>query len=411
MWVEIHLFQGRMYVTGTWAFSGGVRVEDGVTARRLGELVAEQLHRPAEDGAWQGFCETVAGVTVRQFRPEKRVRAFTTGGAWQVDAKPQDPEAPAHPVADGDPAALGSAVLRELAALDPRWPVVRRVLVTTMATGELYVMSSAGGHTAGPDTLLDTVRRALAEADDAVLGAPAGIDGRLLHGGAEVIVDELSDGTVRLTGHGIANSRPTPYETRTGLDGVLELIHSLPAQHLPPGTPTGAGFGFKCMWLAVRGRGTAEVAAAIGRSGGRPVGWDEGVGGAYKRRVFVSPPTAGWVFVVGALLPFDGLAVAGLSERLGAEVQFFGTHRVSEYHEWALARGGRLVRRLRCDGSSGAFEQQGAPTPVEVELGVADDAHISEMTVMRVAAAWSLDPNTLPLVESSPEPGLLFSGS
>ncbi|MET7396561.1 hypothetical protein ABZS66_24075 [Dactylosporangium sp. NPDC005572] len=406
MWVEIHVFQGRIYVTGTWAFSGGVRVEDGVPARRLGQLVAEQLHRPAGDGAWREFCETVAGVAVRKFRPEKRVRAYRSGGAWHVDAKPHDADAPTHTVAADE---LGAAVLRELAALDPRWPVVRRVEVTTMATGELYVRSSAGGHTAVPDTLRDTVRRALAEADDSLLGAPAGIDRRLLDGGAEVMVDELSDGTVRLTGHGIANSRPTPYETRTGdLDEVLELIRSLPAQHLPPGTPTGAGFGFKCRWLAVRGRGTAEVAAAIGRTGGRPVGWDEGVDGAYERRVFVSPPTGGWVFVVGALLPFDGLAVAGLSERLGAEVQFFGTHRVSEYHEWALATGGRLVRRLRCDGCSGEFEQQGAPTPVEVELGVADDADISEMTVMRVAAAWSLDPNTLPLVESSPEPGLLF---
>ncbi|HTJ34030.1 MAG TPA: hypothetical protein VL738_12435 [Dactylosporangium sp.] len=114
--------------------------------------------------------------------------------------------------------------------------------------------------------------------------------------------------------------------------------------------------------------------------------------------------------MAGNLLPFDGGAAAGLSARLGAEVQFFGTHRVAEYHEWALATGGRLLRRLRCDGSRGEFEQEGAPTPVEAELSIpamsAEDWHVNEFAVMRVAAAWSLDPNTLDLRESSAPTGL-----
>jgi len=36
-----------------------------------------------------------------------------------------------------------------------------------------------------------------------------------------------------------------------------------------------------------------------------------------------------------------------------------------------------------------------------------EEWHITEGTVMRIAEAWSVDPTTLHLLESSPHPGLL----
>ena len=66
----------------------------------------------------------------------------------------------------------------------------------------------------------------------------------------------------------------------------------------------------------------------------------------------------------------------------------------------------RINRRLRWFRQ---FEQHGPPTPVEIDLDIpamsVEDWHINEDTVMRVATAWSIDPTTLHLVESSPGTG------
>ncbi len=437
VWAEIHVFRGRMYVTQVWG-STGVRVDDHISDARLGEVIVEQLGRPTgrarpgERSAWQVFCEDVAGVAQQRFDPEKRVRAFRIDGIWQVDAKPRDMRAPARLVdaAEGL-SGLGAAVRRELASLEPRWPTIRRIVIMTTATRHLVVMPSIGGYTVGPAHvvegagLAEAVRAALADADLEGTNAPAyeaalaaaGVDARLLDGGARVDLEELSDGTIRLSGSGTTGDRHTHEPTWLGrIDALaeacaaaVEMIRSLPTQHLRAGTPTGRSFGYKCCWLAVRGSNTDEVADAVSLTGTRPVGWDEGVDAAYAGQAFVSPPTAGWVFVLGAVLPFDGRAVAGFSARLDTQVQYFGTHRVSEYHEWASAIDGRLVRRLRCEGMSGQFEQHGPPTPVEIDLDIpamsVEDWHINEDTVMRVAAAWSIDPTTLHLVESSPGTG------
>ncbi|GLW35889.1 hypothetical protein [Actinoplanes regularis] len=125
----------------------------------------------------------------------------------------------------------------------------------------------------------------------------------------------------------------------------------------------------------------------------------------------VSPPTGGWIFVVNAVRGFDGSSVASLSARLGTEVQYFGNHRVSDYAEWALAVDGQLVRHVCCGETSEWCEVTGTPTPVEIALGFAalkpDELAPDQYDVMRVAAAWSIDPNALCVIESSPRPGLL----
>lgn len=447
MWAEIHVFEGGLYVTQQWG-STGVRVDDDISDEELGQVVLDRLGSPALLGLaallpyrgrtpWQIFCEDVAGVPVHRYRPEKRVRAFGSAGAWQVDAKPQGVDSPARevPAAEGL-RGLGAAVRRELALIAPRWPAIRRTVVMTAATRQLVVMPDVEGHLVGPACVLrldataadlcDAVRAALPEAIthraavEAYTGAlsAVGIDEHRLDGGARVTFSELSNGTLKLTGYGTFDDGLTDEQTWHGrVEGMaeacavaVEMIRSLPTQHLAPGTPTGTAFGHKCGWLAVRSGDSAEVAAAVGLTGSRTVGWDEGVDAAYSAEVFVSPPTRGWVFVASASPPFDGLAVAALSARTGAEVQYFGTHRTSDYHEWAFATGGRLVRRMLCAGSSGIFEQEGVPTSIEVELGIPamtqDDWHVSEETVMQIAAAWSLDPTTLHLIESTARTGV-----
>ncbi|GAA2853058.1 hypothetical protein Acy02nite_51000 [Actinoplanes cyaneus] len=189
------------------------------------------------------------------------------------------------------------------------------------------------------------------------------------------------------------------------------MIADLPVEHLPPGTSAGASFGIKKTWLAIRGSTVEQVAAAIGVTGGREAGWDEGVEAAAGDRVFVSPPAGGWIFVVNAGCRFDGSSVASLSGLLGTEVQYFGNHRVSDYAEWALAVDERLLRHVYCSETSESCEETGTPTPVEIELGFSatepGGKWADQDDVMRVAADWSIDPNALSVIASSPCRGLV----
>ena len=150
-----------MYATRGWA-STGVAVEDGISGERLGAVMLA-LHAgpsvdtsPRERSPWQVFCEDVVGVTMLRYGPEKRVRAYLSDGAWNVVADSHDPDAEVRrvPAADG-PAALGAALLGYVESLAPRWPMVRRVMILTTATGRLVVMPNIGAYTVGPARVAD----------------------------------------------------------------------------------------------------------------------------------------------------------------------------------------------------------------------------------------------------------------
>jgi len=96
-------------------------------------------------------------------------------------------------------------------------------------------------------------------------------------------------------------------------------------------------------------------------------------------------------------------------------VQFFGTDRITEYHAWARARDGNLLRAYCYVGERGDVPLfLGDPTADERELGIGtrgtdpdrehwsddewdawSDTTPSEDDVMEMAARWSIDPSTI----------------
>jgi hypothetical protein len=171
------------------------------------------------------------------------------------------------------------------------------------------------------------------------------------------------------------------------------------------------GFGGKQAWLAVRDGDPAEVLKALDLRDLGEVPWREGIDVAHLSddRVAVTPLLPGardtrWVLAVGRYLlrPDTVVDVTALSERLGTEVQFFATHRVTEMHRWQRASNGELSRTFGYVGQTGEVTSwHGDPDPAERDAGLPatfDDETsvlVSEQDVLKVAAAWSVDPTTL----------------
>ncbi|WP_433040825.1 hypothetical protein [Dactylosporangium sp. CS-033363] len=184
-----------------------------------------------------------------------------------------------------------------------------------------------------------------------------------------------------------------------------------------------AGFSYKTSWLAVRERTVDEVADALALRERQVLGWADGTDRAYKSGVYVAAPVPGWTLAHGRMdVPagFDATDprfpgwLCELSRRLG-EVQFFANERVPEYHAWARAAGGELLRGYCFIGERGDVPMfLGEPTADEVALGVGTrgmepgmelwseeewDTWFattpSESHVMAMAGRWSVDPNTI----------------
>jgi hypothetical protein len=171
------------------------------------------------------------------------------------------------------------------------------------------------------------------------------------------------------------------------------------------------GFGGKQAWLAVRDGELESVRAGLGLQDLGAVPWRTGIDIAYftDDRVMLTPVLPGaadtrWLLVVGRWLarPESTLDIAGLSESLRTEVQYFATDRSIQRHIWQRAADGVLVRSFDWLGRDGelldwrgepdaAERQAGLPAEVEDET----DLVVGEADVLRVAASWSLDPTTL----------------
>jgi hypothetical protein len=184
------------------------------------------------------------------------------------------------------------------------------------------------------------------------------------------------------------------------------------------------GFGYKQAWLAVRDGDHAAVVAALGLRDLGQVSWRDGIDLAYLTddRLVLTPPLPGardarWLLVAGRWLLRDEstVDVVALSARLGTEVQFFATYRVAELHRWERAVDAVLVRAFAYVGETGEVtDWRGDPDDTERGLGLPPtldgepDILVSEEDVMRVAAAWSVNPVAL---DGRPAPGPLHAAA
>jgi hypothetical protein len=171
-----------------------------------------------------------------------------------------------------------------------------------------------------------------------------------------------------------------------------------------PDTPV--PFGYKCAWLAIKTEDSKGVVQALRLRNVRKCGWQEGIDAAYNKGMFVTPPIMGWVLAVSRSLPEipdkalpDQLSplVKSLGEKF-PDVQYFGTHRVVEYHGWLRATGGEITRCYAFLGETGkTLRNDGKRSEEETRLDLIynDSRFPDEHDVMRLAGAWSVDPSKL----------------
>jgi len=184
---------------------------------------------------------------------------------------------------------------------------------------------------------------------------------------------------------------------------------------------TMVGFGYKTAWLAVRDGEADAVLAELGARTVKSVDWRSGLDRSYVSddRLVATPPLPGaqdasWLLVVGRrlLLRPELADPVALSERFDTEVQYFASHRVTEYHRWTRAVRGILVRSFAHLGEDDeTTEWFGDPDETERAIGLPETAPgeddtllVDESDVMRIASAWSVDPTSL---DGQPGPGPL----
>ena len=179
----------------------------------------------------------------------------------------------------------------------------------------------------------------------------------------------------------------------------------LPEAALPPldDTPDGpVPFGYKMGWLAAKCGDPHRLMEVLGLRDPKPANWTTGLARAgYQGQVFVSPVLDGYVLAVG-LWAEDLEGIPGSTERLVdtfSEVQFFGTHRISDYHYWTKYVNGKAARNYIYQ-NSGVVWDEGELTLEELALGFERFPRTGresswfpgEEDVLDIAAAWGVDP-------------------
>jgi hypothetical protein len=168
-------------------------------------------------------------------------------------------------------------------------------------------------------------------------------------------------------------------------------------------------------WLAVRSQNPQTVQSALGVQHPRACSWSDALARSFEPRLFISPPVNGWIVVMGCDLPdpTDDIDecfkfLTRLSRNLG-EVQFFSRNRAVSHHGWARLSDGKVLRAYAWAG--GTLWNQGPLTQAERELkmrclpylesseslgyGEREVLSLNTERVIRLAAAWSLDPTSI----------------
>lgn len=175
-----------------------------------------------------------------------------------------------------------------------------------------------------------------------------------------------------------------------------------------------SGFGYKCVWFAVKTSNKIRVAEILGLKNIIESNWGNGIDQAYKYNdyfVFITPAIDGWTLATG-----QGISAGDSEESVNeikellnifskefGEAQFFANHRVVDFYSWMKSRNGQFERRYWYIGGYDTIEE-GVPTDFEKALHLATDFNTTEeqdivlpreSTVMKVAENWSVDPTKL----------------
>lgn len=195
-------------------------------------------------------------------------------------------------------------------------------------------------------------------------------------------------------------------------------------------------FGYRMSWLAIKTTDTAAVLDAMALTVSKPANWNAGIGTVYDDRlsddfVFVSPPVAGWTFVVGLPLPHpvgrtlvDKMTplLHGLAQRF-PDVQYFAAFPIIDFFGWTRFVKGRPLRAFVI-GEDGVIWDRGRLTAEERALGLRlfdlrgikgrqGDAgaeivlYPTEKQVIRIASAWSCNPLAIGTANVAPATGFM----
>jgi hypothetical protein len=189
-----------------------------------------------------------------------------------------------------------------------------------------------------------------------------------------------------------------------------------PPDHPLPALPSAPAHQFAAKratsWLCIKSASVRGVQSALSLHNPKPCSWAEGLSSDHDQSLFISPPIAGWILVIGPALPdpSDDVDVcyrflADLSRKLG-QVQFFHINSVLNHHAWVRTDSGHVVRAYAWAGKT--LWNQGPLTPAERALQMrchdycetAEPALFSSMEaaptnadkVHLLASRWSLDP-------------------
>lgn len=179
-------------------------------------------------------------------------------------------------------------------------------------------------------------------------------------------------------------------------------------------------FGYKIVWIAVKTDNKSELSKILGLKNSKPSNWKSGIENAYENSVFITPQIGEWTLAVGMGLPLGDSqesieklekVLNELSSEFG-EAQFFGTHRVVEYHNWMKSVNGKMERIYSYVGESMEnIKVYGKPTEPESNLNLfnslseeaksdeyfdrEDLDYADEELVMKIAENWSVNPTKL----------------
>lgn len=195
------------------------------------------------------------------------------------------------------------------------------------------------------------------------------------------------------------------------LDTLFDRVDSTPDRPV--------GFGYKMSWLAIKAPDAATVRGALDIENVQPANWRTGLVAAYNGHAFISPRVGDWVFVLSSKLPELGhppdneewTALMTDLSRTFDDVQYFSSHRVSDYNAWARFGNGTEVRAFAYCAET--LVDRGDKTAGETELGYhyfdgksadagsntywerEDLCYPDEEHVMEIAGQWSVNPQSL----------------